>query len=111
MMRASGATAVTVQMRMKRTSWSFFAETASSTNCAMMTSSRTVILRYRLSSDSTGAFFDSVYRNLTQQTEIAEHAAGAEHHRCQRIVGNRHRQAGSSPNAFIQILEQRAAAG
>src|ERR1019366_4419609 len=53
----------------------------------------------------------SVYRNLTQQTEIAEHAAGAEDHRCQRIVGNRHRQAGLFPNAFIQILDQRAATG
>src|SRR6266852_5602640 len=77
----------------------------------MMTRSSTVILRYRLSNDSTGAFLTLVYRNLAQQTEIAEHAAGPEDHRGQWIVGNRHRQSSFFPNTFIQILEQGTSAG
>src|SRR3954452_13573938 len=102
--RAAGVIAVTVHMRMNRTSSGFLAETASNTSCAMITRSRTVILRYRLSKDSTRRLLSSVYRNLSQQTEIAQHAAGAEHHRSQRIVGNRNWQPSLFTDAFIEIF-------
>src|SRR5207253_4944041 len=48
--------------------------------------------------------------NLTQQFEVAEHLSRAEHHRSQRIIGNRYRQAGLLANALVEILQQRAAA-
>src|SRR5438105_10148239 len=49
--------------------------------------------------------------NLTQQLEIAEHFAGAEHHGRERIVGYGYGQAGFFANAFIEIFQERAAAG
>src|SRR5215467_9374375 len=53
----------------------------------------------------------SVDANLTQQFEIAEHLAGTEHDRSQRIVGDRNGQTGLLADALVQILEQRAAPG
>src|SRR5476649_814108 len=71
------------------------------------------MFRYRLSNDSMppSRLLSLVYRNFAQQPEIAEHAAGAEHHRGQRIVGDRNRQAGLFANALVEILEHGAAAG
>src|ERR1700684_4034711 len=82
-------------------------------SCAAITSSRTVMFRYRLSSDSIRTApgrLSLVYRNLPQQPEIAQHAAGSKHHRSQRIVGYGNRQAGLLADAFIEILDERAAA-
>src|ERR1700679_1718715 len=50
-------------------------------------------------------------RNRAQQFEIAEHFSGSQHHRRQRIVGNRYRQPGLFADALVEVLEQRAAAG
>src|SRR5476649_2087011 len=71
------------------------------------------MFRYRLSNDSMppSRLLSLVYRNFAQQPEIAEHAAGAQHHRGQRIVGDRNRQPGLFANALVQILEHGAAAG
>src|SRR5580700_3826144 len=83
-------------------------------SCAAMTSSKTVMFRYRLRSDSIHAVpgqLSLVYRNLAQQPEIAQHAAGSEHHRSQRIVGYGNRQTGLLADALIEILDERAAAG
>src|SRR5580700_7482570 len=82
-------------------------------SCAAMTSSKTVMFRYRLSSDSIRAVpgrLSLVYRNLPQQPEIAQHAAGAEHHRSQRIVGYGNRQTGLLADALVEIFDKRAAA-
>src|SRR5689334_21240603 len=108
MARASGVTAVTIHTRMTRTSWSFLTCTATSTSCARMTSSRIVMLRYRLINEST---LHLVYRNLPQQSEIAEHAPGSQHHRSQRIVGDRNRQPGLLADPLVQVFQQRSAAG
>src|SRR5271163_285235 len=43
--------------------------------------------------------------NLSQQLEVTEHFSGAQHHRGQRIVRNRHRQPGFFANALIEILQ------
>src|ERR1700688_1878650 len=53
----------------------------------------------------------SVDRNQTQQVEIAQHFSGAQHHRGQRVVGDRDRQAGFFPDALVEIAQERAAAG
>src|SRR5580658_2686316 len=109
-----GVTAVTVQARTKGMSRLFLTWTASKMSCAAITSSKTVMFRYRLSSDSIRAVpgrLSLVYRNLPKQPEIAQHAAGSEHHRRQRIVGDGNRQAGLFADAFVEILDQSAAAG
>src|SRR5579864_8228612 len=54
---------------------------------------------------------NSIDRDETQQPEIAQHLARSEHHRRQRIVGNRNRQTGLLADALVQILEQRASPG
>src|SRR5271157_767682 len=109
---ASGETAVTVHRRMKRTSWSFFTWSESNTSCARIVNSKTVMFRYRLRKDSmTRGPLPLVYRNLAQQPEIAQHAAGAQHHGCQRIVGDGNRQPGFFADALVQVLQQGAAAG
>src|SRR5229473_5918578 len=47
--------------------------------------------------------------NLPQQPEVAEHLPGAEHHRSQRIIRNRNRQARLFANPFVEIFQQRHA--
>src|SRR4029077_11666314 len=47
---------------------------------------------------------------LTQQLEIAQHLARAEHDRRQRIVGDGHRQARFLTDALVEIFQQRATA-
>src|ERR1700736_6711152 len=50
-------------------------------------------------------------RNLSQQLEVAEHFARAQHHAAQRVIGYRDRQPSFFADAFIQILKQRSAPG
>src|SRR5712692_9260708 len=45
--------------------------------------------------------------NLPQQPEVAEHLPGAAHHRSQRIIRNRNRQACLFENPFVEIFQQR----
>src|ERR1700676_4407862 len=49
--------------------------------------------------------------NLAQQFEIAEHFAGAEHHRSQGIVGNGNGKASFFADALIEIFQKRAPPG
>src|ERR1017187_2162002 len=49
-------------------------------------------------------------RDLAQEFEIAQHPADTKHDGCERIVGNRDRQAGFLADALIEILDQRPAA-
>src|SRR5882672_11113498 len=50
-------------------------------------------------------------RNFAQQFEIAEHFPRAQHDAGQGVVGDGDRQPGFLANTFVEILEQRAAAG
>src|SRR5436190_1490670 len=83
-----------------------------------MTSSSTVILRYRLRNDSIGGRPGArplpvylVYRNLAQEPEIAEHAAGSEDDGGERVVGDGDGEPGLFADALVEIFEQGAAAG
>src|SRR5690348_7412426 len=53
----------------------------------------------------------SIDANLAQQPEIAQHLACAEDYRSQGVIGDRNRQASLLTDAFIEILQERAAAG
>src|SRR5690242_11304861 len=77
-----------------------------------MTNSRTVMFRYRLRNPSIGpgCLLLLVYRNLTQEPEIAEHAPSAEDHGSERVVGDGDGKAGLFADALVEILEKGAAA-
>src|SRR4030095_16216728 len=53
----------------------------------------------------------AVDENLPKKIEIVQHLAGSETHRGQRIVRHGDGQAGLLPQAFVQVLEEGAAAG
>ena len=52
-----------------------------------------------------------VDRNLPQQVEVRQHLAGAEHHRRQRVLGHRQRQARLLAQALVEVLQHGPAAG
>src|SRR5208337_3671092 len=60
---------------------------------------------------ATDNCFSLLDRNLTQQLEVREHLARAQHHAAQRVVGDRNRQSRFLADAFVEVLDERAAAG
>src|SRR5204862_883063 len=95
MTRANGVMAVTAQTRMSRTSWLLFTCHASRSNCAPITTRRTVRFRKRLSRKSielspTGAIPVLILfnRNSPEKLEVGQHFAGAEANGGERVLGD-----------------------
>src|SRR5215831_6349250 len=67
--------------------------------------------RNRLRRAGTAVATVLVQADLAQQVEVREHFAGPEHHRRERVLGDRDRQPGFLAQQAVEVPEQRAAAG
>src|SRR5216684_5212693 len=123
--------APTVQTRINRPCESRLICTASKTTCSRMTpaSSTSDLCREGMATmalvarASAGALFLQsaktssknlplllVNANLPQQFEVTQHFPRAQHHRRQRIVGDRNGQTGLLANSLVQIFQECSAA-
>src|SRR5262245_5691175 len=72
--------------------------------CPSTTAMKSTAVRCRKSVTGIPCKAVLIDRNLSQQVEVREHLAGAQHDRRQRIFSHREWQAGFFPQALVEVL-------